>query len=120
MDYGTDPLEGRWYAVLPISPATQGDEVLLDGVDFEGAWENIAGYAPTAYKKAIGGTRFRLSVTGDEGTPGSTIFTLPVGFRTLYKRRLWAQLGADGRGLAAVEDNPDGTVVFVGEIGVTI
>lgn len=115
-DGGTDPLEGRWYAVLPISPADPGDELLLDGPDFAGLWENISGYEPTAYKRALGGIRIRMSVTGDEGTPGSTIFTLPSGFRPQQKRRQWAQLGTDGSGIAAIEVNPDGTVVFVGEL----
>jgi hypothetical protein len=116
-DGGTDPLEGKWYAVQPTSPADVGDELLLEGPDFENDWGNIADYAATAFKKALGGTRIRMSVTGGEGDPGSTIFTLPSGYQPQAKYRLFAQIGVDGSGIGTIEVNTDGTVVFVGQIG---
>ncbi len=113
---GTDPAEGPLHYVTPIAPA-DAPSGFIDGASFEGDWGNIADEAPSVFWIGTGGPMMRLAVTGGEGSPGSTIFTLPAGFRREHRIRLFAAVGIDGTGIGTIVANTDGTVVFVGEVG---
>lgn len=116
---GTDPISERWSWVLPIDPA-EADDVFDDDAtypSFEGDWGNIEDFAPTSFRICEGKLQLRIAVTGGEGDPGSTIFTLPADYWLAAKMRIWATMGTDSAGI--IDVNTDGTVVYVGRIVVT-
>lgn len=115
---GPDSLEGPWQYVTPLSPADTPNDFRDSGVSFENGWENLSGYPAAAFRRSLGGLRLQLHVTGDEGTPGSTIFTLPSAFRPTLPYRLFVQVGAAGDGIGTIQVNSDGTVVFVGQLAI--
>jgi hypothetical protein len=106
----------RWVYVLPISPADVPDDYdsTESAPSFAGAWSNIPDRPATAFKLARGQLSLRLACYGEEGSPGSLIFTLPVGYRPVSIHRLPAQVGPDGAGYGAVDLHPNGQVLFVG------
>ncbi len=114
---GPDPLGTFWWFVNPIEPATADGPVFDDGPAalFEEAWANIEGYEPTAFRIAENGhLGLRVVATGDEGTPGSLIFNLPVGYRPTFVQRRFAVVGTGQAGI--IEARTDGDVVYVGAV----
>lgn len=113
---GSDPISELWSWVLPIEPAT-ADGTVFDDVDypsFEGDWTNIEDFAPTSFRFCEDKLQLRIAATGGEGTPGSTIFTLPPSYWPQETHRIWATVGTASAGIIDVK--PDGAVVFVGQL----
>ena len=113
---GADPINERWWFVEPIAPAVE-DDLLYDDRNyppFEGAWGNIVDRPATAFRKCDGQLQIRIAVTGDEGSPGSTIFTLPDTHWPMFTHRITGVLGDDS--IAVVDVQSDGQVIFVASI----
>ncbi len=116
---GTDPISERWSWVLPIDPGVEDGTVFAEGdyPSFEGDWANVADYCATSFRFCEDKLQLRIAVTGGEGSPGSTIFTLPARYWPTATHRIWGSVGTDSAGI--IDVNTDGTVVFVGRLIVT-
>lgn len=111
---GPDPASEHWSFVEPVAPAIEDDALGYATSDFEGAWLNIGDpYAPTSFRLVEGKLQLRIAATGDESTPGSTIFTLPSTHWPTRTIRMFVPLGDNAIGI--VDANADGTIVFVGQ-----
>ncbi len=81
---------------------------------------NVEDFEATAFRFVEGKReqlQLRINVTGGEGSPGSTIFTLPADYWPASTSRIWATVGTDSAGI--IDVNTDGTVVFVGRLIIT-
>lgn len=114
---GADPLGTIWFYVNPISPGTADGPIHIadPAALFEDAWGNIEGYEPTAFRITESGhLGLRVVATGDEETPNSLIFNLPVGFRPAFAQRRFAVVGTGQAGI--IEARSDGDVIWVGYV----
>jgi hypothetical protein len=117
---GADYLPGEgsvWQSLEPVSPGDASGLGDYDtGVSFAGAWGNISGAGASAYRFGLTGDviELLLQITGDEGSPGSTVATLPSEYHPPSSYQQFVSLSSSAVGV--VELQTDGTLVFIGVV----
>ena len=109
------PRNPAWNYVTPIAPSAEPDDYvagLSSYVPFQAPWGNIVARPATAFRMVEGKLQVRLACTGGEASPGSTIFTLPVNFRSDEDFPVFALVGDTQ--IAKIDVTALGPVVFIG------
>lgn len=91
-------------------------------ITLSGGWTNRAGYTPASYRKLFSGSNLQivLNLTAGTTTNGTTIFTLPAGYRptSIVQMPIITRIAAAPQQMGAIEIDTGG-VAKIYDVGST-